>query len=761
MTSSDTKRLGILTSGGDAPGMNAAVRAVVRAALDQGMEVYAIYEGYQGMVDGGERISKMSWNAVGGIMQRGGTIIGTARCAAFRTRPGRLQAARNLLEHEIDRLVVIGGDGSLTGADLFRQEWPGLLAELVERGEISQEAATRHPQLMIVGLVGSIDNDMAGTDMTIGADTALHRITQAVDAISSTAASHQRSFVIEVMGRHCGYLALMGALATGADWVLIPECPPEADDWQDRMCQMLRSGRQAGRRDSIVIVAEGARDRQGNPISSECVRQVLAERLGEDVRVTILGHVQRGGAPSAFDRTMSTLLGYTAVAEIAAATPDSEPLLIGMRNNRITHAPLMRCVEQTRMVADAIAVHDYDRAMELRGGSFREAYEALHTLVRTIPRPSAAGQQRLRLVVLHAGGPAPGMNTAVRAAIRLGLDRGHTMLGVRNGFQGLIDGDIRAMDWMSVSGWASMGGAELGTCRKVPGGRDLYAIARVLEAQAIQGLLIIGGWSGYQAAHRLSSERDNFPAFNIPIVCLPASINNNLPGTELSIGADTALNSIVEVVDKIKQSAVATRRCFVVEVMGRFCGYLALMSSLASGAERAYLPEEGITLRDLEADLSHLVEGFQQGKRLGLMIRNEHASAIYTTAFIGALFEEEGKDLFEVRQAILGHLQQGGDPSPFDRIQATRLAARCVDFLSTEAGKASPASALIGLQAGHVQFSSLEDLSRMVDEAHQRPKQQWWMELRPIARVLAQPAPRAKMKHSEAHAITGADTQCG
>jgi 6-phosphofructokinase 1 len=741
MTANDTKRLGILTSGGDAPGMNAAVRAVVRAALDQGMDVYAIYEGYQGMVDGGDRIRKMSWNAVGGIMQRGGTVIGTARCAAFRTRAGRLQAARNLLAHEIDRLIVIGGDGSLTGADLLRREWPGLLAELVERGEVGEAVAARHPQLMIVGLVGSIDNDMAGTDMTIGADTALHRITQAVDAISSTAASHQRTFVIEVMGRHCGYLALMGALASGADWVLIPECPPDTDDWQDQMCRMLRAGRQAGRRDSIVIVAEGARDRQGKAISSEYVRQVLEERLGEDARVTILGHVQRGGAPSAFDRTMSTLLGYAAVEEIASATPDSEPLLIGMRNNRITRAPLMRCVEQTRAVADAIAAHDYDRAMELRGGSFREAYEALRTLVRTLPRPSAAGQRQLRLAVLHAGGPAPGMNTAVRAAVRLGLDRGHIMLGVQNGFQGLIDGDIRVMEWMSVSGWASMGGAELGTSRKVPSGRDLYAIARTLEAQAIHGLLIIGGWAGYQAAHRLYSERDNFPAFNIPIVCLPASINNNLPGSELSIGADTALNNIVDVVDKIKQSAVATRRCFVVEVMGRTCGYLALMSSLASGAERVYLPEEGISLCNLEADLSHLVDGFQQGKRLGLMIRNERASAIYTTEFISALFEEEGKDLFEVRQAILGHLQQGGDPSPFDRIQATRLAAKCVDFLTAEAGKGCPAGAFIGLQAGHIQFSSLEDLSRMIDEAHQRPREQWWMELRPIARILAQPGP--------------------
>ncbi len=414
MLEEHTKRIGILTSGGDAPGMNAAVRAITRTALARGLEVYAIYEGYQGMVDGGERIHKLSWEAVGGILQRGGTIIGTARCPPFRTREGRLQAARNLLEHEIDNLVVIGGDGSLTGANLFRQEWPGLLAELVQQGAIGPEIAQRRAHLTIVGLVGSIDNDMAGTDMTIGADTALHRITEAVDAINSTAASHQRTFVIEVMGRNCGYLALMGAIATGADWVLIPENPPNVEDWEATMCQVLKAGRQAGRRDSIVIVAEGAQDRNGKPISSDYVKQVLEQRLGEDTRVTILGHVQRGGAPSAFDRTMSTLLGHAAVEEIIAATPSSEAMLIGMCNNRITRTPLMQCVEQTRAVAEAIAAHDYERAMELRGGSFRDSYETFRALVRTLPRPSDAQRGPLRLTVLVAGGPAAGMNTAVR-----------------------------------------------------------------------------------------------------------------------------------------------------------------------------------------------------------------------------------------------------------------------------------------------------------------------------------------------------------
>ncbi len=348
MTLTPPTTIGVLTSGGDAPGMNAALRAVVRTALSRGVAVYAILEGYQGMVDGGDRIRPITWDDVGSIMQLGGTVIGTARCAAFRTREGRLQAARNLLERGIDRLIVIGGDGSLSGADLFRQEWPALLAELVERGDVARGVAEDHANLAIVGLVGSIDNDFAGTDMTIGADTALHRITTAIDQISSTAASHQRTFVVEVMGRNCGYLALMGGLAGGADWVLIPEHPPDMDDWEGKLCEVLAAGRAAGRRDSIVVVAEGAHDRNGAPISGEHVRKVLEERLGEDVRVTILGHLQRGGAPSAFDRWMSTLSGHAAVEELLAATPEREPQLVGMRANRVTRLPLMECVARTR-----------------------------------------------------------------------------------------------------------------------------------------------------------------------------------------------------------------------------------------------------------------------------------------------------------------------------------------------------------------------------------------------------------------------------
>jgi len=736
-----TARLGVLTSGGDAQGMNAAVRAIVRTSLDRGVPVYAIYEGYQGMVDGGDRIQPMTWDGVGGILHRGGTIIGTARSDDFRTRAGRLQAARNLLQYGIDSLVIIGGDGSLTGANLFRQEWAGLLAELVEKGWVDEQMAAAHPNLKIVGLVGSIDNDMFGTDMTIGADSALHRITEAIDAISSTAASHQRAFVIKVMGRNCGYLALMGGLATGADWVLIPESPPDVDNWRELMCERLIAGRKAGRRDTIVVIAEGAHDRHGNYIGSTEVAKTLEDTMKEEVRVTVLGHVQRGGAPSAFDRNLGTLLGHAAVETLLDSEEDFEPLLIGLRGNRIAQSPLMECVEQTHAVATAIEEHDYEKALDLRGSSFVEAFQTLRTMLRALPNQPHPEQQRFRLAVMHAGAPAPGMNAAVRAAARLGLDRGQIILGIRNGFQGLIDNDVFEMNWMTVNGWASRGGCELGTNRMIPSGKDFYHIARSIEQNGIQGLLIIGGWAGYEGAYQMLEARENFPAFNIPIVCLPATINNNLPGSELSIGADTALNNIVEAVDKIKDSAVALKRCFVVEVMGRYCGYLALMSGMATGAERVYTNEEGVRLKDLQIDVENLNEGFNHGKRLGLIIRSENANLVYNTAFMCALFEEEGHDLYDVRQSILGHLQQGGIPSPFDRIQATRLATRCIDYLITQMEQASVESAFIGLHGKEIKFHNLEDFERLVDLKKQRPKDQWWMDLRAIAHILAQPQP--------------------
>jgi 6-phosphofructokinase 1 len=741
VTATRPSSVAVLTSGGDAPGMNAALRGAVRAALGEGLDVYVIHEGFLGMVEGGPAIQVATSASVGGILQRGGTVIGTARSEAFRTRDGRRRAVANLLERGIDALVVIGGDGSLTGANLLCTEWSGLLDELVAAGDVDEAVAEAHPVLRLAGIVGSIDNDMFGTDMTVGADTALHRITEAIDALRSTAASHQRSFVIEVMGRNCGYLALMSAIATGANWVFIPEHPPHSDDWRAALQRTVEASRRIGRRQILVVVAEGARDLDGEPITSEEVRSILSEGMGEDCRLTILGHVQRGGAPSAFDRNLGTQCGYHAIHALLDSPPDGPPLLIGTRENVITTSPLMQAVERTNVVADLLAERRFDEAMALRGGSFVEAWETMKTLVRAQPSRTTNGARSLRLAVVHAGGPAPGMNTAVRAGARLAMDGGHTVLAVHGGFPGLIKGQLSELDWMSVNGWVAVGGAELGTNRHVPTDEELSAIAGTLEDQRIDGLLIIGGFDGYDGAYRLQAAADRLPALGLPIVCLPATISNDIPATDVSIGADTALNNIVSDVDKIKQSAVASHRVFVVEVMGKDGGYLALSSGMATGAEKIYTPEEGITLDGLRDDVHELNAGFEGGQRLGLVIRGEHADHVYTTPFLWALFEKEGGGLFDVRQAILGHLQQGGDPSPFDRIQATRLVSRCVEFLIEQAASEHPRSAMTGLLGGQVVFTDLDTFPSLLDPHARRPAHQAWLEqLRPIADAMARPA---------------------
>eukprot|EP01137_Pigoraptor_chileana_P010403 Opistho-2@59975 len=521
-STSNSKRrrcIGVLTSGGDAPGMNAAVRAVVRVAMYNNVDAYAIYEGYQGMVDGGEYIRKMNWEDVAGILSQGGTVIGTARCKAFRERPGRLIAARNLVKHGINSLVVIGGDGSLTGANLFKKEWRGYIEELITTGQITQQEADVVGDFNIVGLVGSIDNDMSGTDITIGADTALNRIIEAVDAIQSTAASHKRSFVLEVMGRNCGFLALMAALASGADWVFIPESPPEVDDWETVMCTEISKGRDQGKRMSIVIVSEGARDRKGNAISSNYVKSVIEKRLDHDTRVTVLGHVQRGGNPSAFDRILATVMGEAAARTVLHTDPSANPVVIGVQGVKTVYVDLVESVKMTQEVPIAIQNCDYERAMHLRGNYFKEDFEILKRVncIECTDPLSLNGKDPLNFVVLHCGAPAAGMNAAARAAVRIAIYSGHTVYGAKDGFEGLASGNIVKMTWASVNTWMDKGGAELGTNRTQPSAAGLAAIAASLRLHKIHGIIVIGGFEGFTGLLELVRSREKYPEFCVPM----------------------------------------------------------------------------------------------------------------------------------------------------------------------------------------------------------------------------------------------------
>lgn len=275
---SSIRTLALLTSGGDAPGMNCAVRAVVRTAIAHDLKVKTVHDGYNGLIEGDIREASLA--TVGGIINLGGTILGTARCEEFRTPEGRKKAFEQVRKHEVDALVVIGGDGSFHGADALYREF----------------------DLPTAGVPGTIDNDIAGTDYSIGFDTALNTAISAIDKIRDTATSHERLFVVEVMGRHAGFIALETAIGGGAEAVLIPEVPYDLQ----KICERIEKGIQRGKRSSIVVVAEGA----GSSIE---IGYRIRKMLNVDTRVAVIGHLQRGGSPTALDRMVASKLGRAAV----------------------------------------------------------------------------------------------------------------------------------------------------------------------------------------------------------------------------------------------------------------------------------------------------------------------------------------------------------------------------------------------------------------------------------------------------------------
>ncbi|XP_015708579.1 ATP-dependent 6-phosphofructokinase, platelet type isoform X5 [Coturnix japonica] len=739
------KAIGVLTSGGDAQGMNAAVRAVVRMGIYVKAKVYFIYEGYQGMVDGGDNIVEVSWESVSSILQIGGTVIGSARCKAFRTRAGRLQAAYNLVRRGITNLCVIGGDGSLTGANLFREEWSGLLEELAQKGKIDEEAVKKYAYLNIVGMVGSIDNDFCGTDMTIGTDSALHRIIEVVDAIMTTAQSHQRTFVLEVMGRHCGYLALVSALACGADWVFIPEYPPE-EGWEDTMCVKLSENRARKKRLNIIIVAEGAIDCHNKPITSEKVKDLVVQRLGFDTRVTILGHVQRGGTPSAFDRILASRMGVEAVLALLEGTPDTPACVVSLSGNQSVRLPLMECVQMTQAVQKAMDEGRFDDAVRLRGRSFENNLNTYKLLSQKKP-DAELPKSNFNVAVLNVGAPAAGMNAAVRSAVRVGITEGHKMFAVIDGFEGFAKGKIKEINWGDVGGWTGQGGSILGTKRTLPG-KFLEKIAEQMRTNNINALMVIGGFEAYLGLLELSAAREKYDEFCVPMVMVPATVSNNVPGSDFSIGADTALNTITDTCDRIKQSASGTkRRVFIIETMGGYCGYLANMGALAAGADAAYIFEEQFDIRELQANVEHLTEKMKTSIQRGLVLRNENCNENYTTDFIYQLYSEEGKGVFDCRKNVLGHMQQGGAPSPFDRNFGTKISAKAMQWISkklTETYRKGKVFAntedsvcLLGMRRRNLVFQPVTELKKETDFVHRIPMEQWWLKLRPLMKILA------------------------
>jgi 6-phosphofructokinase 1 len=397
---------------------------------------------------------------------------------------------------------------------------------------------------------------------------------------------------------------------------------------------------------------------------------------------------------------------------------------------------------------------EFALAVKLRGRSFESNLNYYIQLNKVRPHPvkladdSLCHKTRHTLAVMNVGAPACGMNAAIRSFVRLAMTYRCQVLGIRFGFEGLLNDDVNELLWTDVQGWTGAGGTNLGTTRDMPDAFGLDKVAAQFKKYNIHGLLIIGGFGAFHSVLMMAESRDKFPEFCIPMTVIPATISNNVPGTDFSLGSDTALNEITMVCDRIKQSASGTKtRVFVIETMGGYCGYLATMSALAGGADAAYIHEEPFSITDLQGDVAHLMAKIKGGINWGLILRNEKANVNYTSDFITRLYSEEGKD-FSCRLNVLGHMQQGGNPSPFDRHLGTKMAAKCVERLiqqiqqsETPTGDvytADPDSAsLLGLVKCHTVFTAVKDLKQRADFTYRTPLDNWWLKLRPLLRILA------------------------
>lgn len=362
----------------------------------------------------------------------------------------------------------------------------------------------------------------------------------------------------------------------------------------------------------------------------------------------------------------------------------------------------------------------------------------------------------MKIGFINVGAPAGGMNAAMRAGVAYCMSRGHEAVAIHNGFAGFSRhhddkplGAVRPFNWLEVDGWASKGGSEIGTNRELPSESGMETVANLIELYQFDALFLIGGFEAFNAMSQLREARDQYPSLCIPMTLLPATISNNVPGTEYSLGSDTCLNELVNYCDKIKQSASATRRrVFVIETQGGRSGYIATLAGLGVGAVAVYTPEEGISLDMLASDVRHLKEVFANDKgqsRAGrLILVNEKASNVYKAKLIADIIREEAHDRFETRDSIPGHVQQGGVPSPMDRCRAVRLAIKCIEHLeqfgknSHNRAKKDPASTtVIGIKGAGVVFTPVAELEETdTDWPNRRAVSAYWLGMKDTVDML-------------------------
>jgi len=678
MNKNNIKKIGILTSGGDAPGMNAAIRGATRCAISRGMEMLGILDGYRGIID--RQFRELEWHDVARIIHRGGTILGTGRFPEFLDPAVRKQAVEILRENGVGGLVVIGGNGSLTGGYKIWTE-------------------TGFP---VVGIPGTIDNDLYGTDFALGTDTALNIGVNSIDILRDTAASHNRVFIVEMFGNRSGYLAINSGLASGVIKVIIPEevlTEKELDELSVEIAEWLKKMKRSSSqiessRHAIIVISEGARFAEfpGEGLDSQLHKiNTLKEHLnaamsefGGECRTVVLGHLQRGGHPSAFDRIGGTRMGAFAVRVLVEK---GGGYMVGLMGKLDKIVDLKTVVEKSKEIQEVP-----HRNLELRGLGM--TLKTQRELAGLEPAKAKSSKKR-RIMLLTSGADAPGMNMGIRAIVRWSLSRGLTVLGVRHGFSPLLEGnkdEIHELDWEAVhiGLMISTGGSVLGTTRtrKITE-EQVRTLWETAESMNADGIVVMGGIHAQWVCHNLMKS-----PLKMPLIFIPATISNNIPGTDISIGSDTALNNLVMVIDKTKDTGISLRRIHIINVLGRECGWLALKSALAGGAEDSFDPESGMHLERVVEVADYLRKAFKRpgkaGQRTGILMLNEMAGKIFNGETISQIMTDRtGRTS---RTLDPGQMQRGGPPTAFDRILACNLSLaavqhinKCIDNIENEA----------------------------------------------------------------------------
>lgn len=655
------KKIAVLTSGGDAPGMNAAIKGIVRSACNRGWEVFGVRDGYKGLVEGGDLIFPLNWDDVERFSREGGTFLGSARFTRLKgDSPEALESKKNallnLLGLGVTGLVVIGGDGSLRGAQA--------LYSYLKNGETCIPEM-KDMCLSIVGIPGSIDNDVALTDMSLGTDTTLNTIVECIDKLRDTAASHKRVIIVEVMGRLRGYLAIMSGLATGADKVLIREESVSMDELHT-MLHDLEASFDQGQKAGIIVRSEGAL------FSTRFIKETIDVLLKADreVRETVLGHLQRGGTPTCFERVLGLRMGMNAVQTLRK--DPSEPRLIVLRDNTTKAEPLDTALDKmdSPLFRDNLSVNA------------KHAF----SLGSRLENPPREASQEKRIAILTEGENISGMNMAIRAVSRLAINQGIEVIGIKGGFQGLVKGlpSVLDIEWgmLEMKGILLKAGTLLGVSSKWITKEDLSDIKDDISKLRIDGLITIGNERAFQLSRKTA------PMLALPIVGIPATLNCDIHGTDWSIGMDSASNDLMKSIDRLVDTAHVKKKICVIHVKGDNCTCLVKQVALAGGVDQWIIQEGPDTYSDealkelIREKVQKLKRFLDMGKNFATMIfsSNGHKNSKKTLKVIEQAMRDVGIDL-DITVVPLETDQGGVIPAAFDRVIAGRLGEKAFSRL--------------------------------------------------------------------------------